>query len=187
MAIRAEVDEARGRVHADAIRGGRRSTVDPDDAGGRGAAGRLGDAARRPGPGAAGASWCGRTVGMTDSDFPSISVLNRASLDALGANGSGRPLAMERFRGNVWLDGLEPFGRVRPGRARDPDRRRGARRCASGSPAASRPRSIPRPASSDADTLGGARGRLGAPRLRGLCRGRRGRPRRGRATAAAVA
>ena len=45
---------------------------------------------------------------MTDSDFPSVSILNRASLAALGAR-LGKPLAMERFRGNVWLDGLEPF------------------------------------------------------------------------------
>ena len=54
---------------------------------------------------------------------------------------------MERFRGNVWLDGLAPFaefdlvGRdLRIGEAR-------ARACASGSPAARRPRSIPTPAS----------------------------------------
>jgi uncharacterized protein YcbX len=47
-------------------------------------------------------------VGMTDSAFPSISVLNRASLAALGER-LGKPLAMERFRGNVWLDGLQPF------------------------------------------------------------------------------
>jgi uncharacterized protein YcbX len=45
---------------------------------------------------------------MTDSAYPSISVLNRASLAALGGR-IGRPLAMERFRGNVWLDGLAPF------------------------------------------------------------------------------
>ena len=47
-------------------------------------------------------------VGMTDSDYPSISILNRASLAALGDR-LGRPLAMERFRGNLWLDGLAPF------------------------------------------------------------------------------
>ena len=54
---------------------------------------------------------------MTDSDFPSISILNRASLAALGER-LGLPLAMERFRGNVWLDGLAPLRRVRPGRPR---------------------------------------------------------------------
>ena len=45
---------------------------------------------------------------MTDSDFPSISILNRASLAALGER-LGMALAMERFRGNLWLDGLAPF------------------------------------------------------------------------------
>ena len=45
---------------------------------------------------------------MTDSDFPSISILNAASLAALGKR-LGQSLAMERFRGNVWLDGLAPF------------------------------------------------------------------------------
>ena len=47
-------------------------------------------------------------VGMTDSDFPSVSILGTASLAALSAR-AGRPLAQERFRGNLWLDGLEPF------------------------------------------------------------------------------
>lgn len=46
--------------------------------------------------------------GLTDSDFPSISLLSRASLDALSAR-LGQPLAMERFRGNVWVEGLAPF------------------------------------------------------------------------------
>ena len=50
----------------------------------------------------------GGGVGLTDSDFPSISVLNRASLGALEAR-IGKPLAMERFRGNIWIDGLEPW------------------------------------------------------------------------------
>jgi uncharacterized protein len=50
-------------------------------------------------------------VGMTDSDYPSISVLSRASLAALGDR-LGLPLAMERFRGNVWLDGLAPFAEL---------------------------------------------------------------------------
>jgi uncharacterized protein YcbX len=35
-------------------------------------------------------------------------VLNAASLAAL-ADRLGQPLAMERFRGNVWLEGLAPF------------------------------------------------------------------------------
>lgn len=45
---------------------------------------------------------------MTDSDWPSISILNSASLAALGAR-AGRVLAQERFRGNVWIEGPEPW------------------------------------------------------------------------------
>lgn len=47
-------------------------------------------------------------VGVTDSEFPSIALNSLASLEAL-AERVGKPLAMERFRGNVWLDGLAPF------------------------------------------------------------------------------
>jgi uncharacterized protein YcbX len=107
MAIRAEVDEVRGRIR---LTHPRRPAieVDPDD---------PADAARlvawvtplsnpnRPAP----AFIVKGEVGMTDSDFPSISVLNTASLAALGER-LGKSLAMERFRGNVWLDGLAPFG-----------------------------------------------------------------------------
>ena len=107
MAIRATTDEAGGRVtltHPDADP----ITVDPDDAG---------DAARLiawvlplSNPGRARPAYVVRAGrGMTDSDFPSISILNPASLAALGER-LGKPLAMERFRGNVWLDGLAPFG-----------------------------------------------------------------------------
>jgi len=46
--------------------------------------------------------------GMTDSAFASISILNRASLDAL-AKVAGKPVEMARFRGNIWLDGLEAW------------------------------------------------------------------------------
>jgi uncharacterized protein YcbX len=46
--------------------------------------------------------------GMTDSDFPSVSILNAASRRALSQR-IGRPLAQERFRGNVWLEGLAPW------------------------------------------------------------------------------
>jgi uncharacterized protein YcbX len=107
MAVRARVDEARGRVtltHPTQPS----ISVDPDDAA---------DAARliawvRPlaDPGRPAPAFVVRgRRGMTDSDFPSIAVLNLASLEALGAR-LGRPLAMERFRGNLWLDGLAPFG-----------------------------------------------------------------------------
>jgi uncharacterized protein YcbX len=107
MAIRARVDEAAGKV---TLTHPRRPeiTVDPD---------RAEDAARlvewvlplsdqrraRP------AFVVRARVGMTDSAWPSVSVLNLATLEALGAR-VGRRLAMERFRGNLWLEGLPPFG-----------------------------------------------------------------------------
>ena len=106
MAIRAAVDETSGRV---TLTHPRRAaiTVDPDD---------PADAARLvawvtplSNPGRAQPAFVLRaTRGMTDSAFPSISILNRAGLAALGER-LGKPLAMERFRGNVWLDGLAPF------------------------------------------------------------------------------
>lgn len=46
--------------------------------------------------------------GMTDSDFPSISLIGRASLDALSER-MGRAIEPERFRANIWMDGLSPF------------------------------------------------------------------------------
>jgi uncharacterized protein YcbX len=46
--------------------------------------------------------------GMTDSDFPSVSVLSEASLRALSGQ-MGKPLSPHRFRGNLWIDGAEPF------------------------------------------------------------------------------
>ncbi|WP_424927917.1 MOSC domain-containing protein [Amaricoccus tamworthensis] len=48
------------------------------------------------------------TRGMTDSKIRSVSILNNASLAAL-SKVAGRDLAQERFRGNIWLDGLEPW------------------------------------------------------------------------------
>jgi len=107
MAIRAGVDEAAGRV---TLTHPRREplTVDPDV---------PADADRllawvaplwdpdRPAP----ARVVRAGVAMTDSAFPSVAVLNRASLAALGER-LGMALAMERFRGNLWLDGLAPFG-----------------------------------------------------------------------------
>lgn len=107
MAIRAVVDEDAGRV---TLSHPRRPaiTLDPDVAE---------DAARLVAwlvplcdPARAHPAFVVRAGarGMTDSDYPSVSVLNRASLAALGAR-IGTPLAMERFRGNVWLDGLEAW------------------------------------------------------------------------------
>lgn len=42
--------------------------------------------------------------GMTDSDFPSVSILNAASLADLSAR-MGHDLSPHRFRGNLWLEG----------------------------------------------------------------------------------
>lgn len=107
MAIRAEVDAAAGRVR---LTHPRREpiSVDPDD---------PADAARLiawvtplTAPRRALPAFVVRgRVGMTDSPFPSIAILNRASLGALSER-LGMPLAEERFRGNVWLEGLGPFG-----------------------------------------------------------------------------
>ena len=46
--------------------------------------------------------------GMTDSEFPSVSILNRASLAELSAR-MGKDLSPHRFRGNLWLDGAAPW------------------------------------------------------------------------------
>ncbi len=45
---------------------------------------------------------------MTDTDFPSISLNNQASRRALSQH-VGQDLEMQRFRGNLWVDGLAPF------------------------------------------------------------------------------
>ncbi len=103
MAIRARVDEAAGTVtlthpQLEAI------TVNPD----------LPEDAERLVAWALSLAEEGRVKpafvvrpsrGMTDSGFPSIAILNRASLAAL-SDRAGQPLAMERFRGNIWLDDL---------------------------------------------------------------------------------
>ncbi len=46
--------------------------------------------------------------GLTDAPFPSVAVLNTASLRALSQR-LGQPLDQRRFRGNLWLDGLAPW------------------------------------------------------------------------------
>ncbi|PWR02017.1 molybdenum cofactor biosysynthesis protein [Meridianimarinicoccus roseus] len=46
--------------------------------------------------------------GMTDTPFPSISICSTASLAAL-SDAVGHPLSPDRFRANLWLDGLEPW------------------------------------------------------------------------------
>lgn len=107
MAIRAQVNEAAGTVtlshpRLDPL------TVDPD---------RPEDAARL-------VAWVqpisetsrarpafvakANGLGLTDSDFPSVSILSHASLAALETE-LGQSLAMERFRGNIWLTGFAPW------------------------------------------------------------------------------
>jgi len=46
--------------------------------------------------------------GMTDSDFPSVSILSLASLADLSGR-MGRDLSVDRWRGNLWLAGAEAF------------------------------------------------------------------------------
>lgn len=46
--------------------------------------------------------------GMTDSDFPSVSILSEASLRALSES-MDVTLSPDRFRGNLWIEGAEPF------------------------------------------------------------------------------
>lgn len=47
-------------------------------------------------------------VGLTDSPFPSVSILSLASLADLSRR-MGMQLSVDRWRGNLWLDGAEPF------------------------------------------------------------------------------
>lgn len=46
--------------------------------------------------------------GMTDSDYPSISIKSLASNADLG-RAMGMDLSMHRWRGNLWIEGLEPW------------------------------------------------------------------------------
>lgn len=46
--------------------------------------------------------------GMTDSPYPTISIMNVASHDAVQA-ALATPIEIERWRGNIWLDGLAPW------------------------------------------------------------------------------
>lgn len=46
--------------------------------------------------------------GITDTDFPSVSLINLASNTALGKL-MGQDLSPRRWRGNFWIEGLEAF------------------------------------------------------------------------------
>ena len=48
------------------------------------------------------------TQGMTDSDFPSISINSHATNNAIGEKLEYEPSPL-RWRGNLWIDGLEPW------------------------------------------------------------------------------
>jgi uncharacterized protein YcbX len=57
-----------------------------------------------------------RDVALTDTDYPSVSILSLASNRALG-QALGCDLSPLRWRGNLWLDGLDPWAeRTWPGR-----------------------------------------------------------------------
>ncbi|MGA0542086.1 MOSC domain-containing protein [Neotabrizicola sp. VNH66] len=49
---------------------------------------------------------------MTDSAYPSVSIKNLASNAALGAK-MKRDLSIHRWRGNLWLDGFQPWEEMR--------------------------------------------------------------------------
>lgn len=46
--------------------------------------------------------------GMTDTDYPSVSLINLASNEDLGRR-MGADLSPLRWRGNLWIDGLDPW------------------------------------------------------------------------------
>lgn len=46
--------------------------------------------------------------GMTDSPFPSVSIMNRASHAAV-EGALGAPLETQRWRANIWIDGFSPW------------------------------------------------------------------------------
>lgn len=46
--------------------------------------------------------------GMTDSEFPSITLCNLASHREVETR-IGKPLSIHRWRGNIWLDGIAPW------------------------------------------------------------------------------
>lgn len=107
MAIRAKTDETTGRItltHPDVAP----LTVNLDDPA---EATHLIDwVLQLSNPGRARPSHVVRAGGngLTDSRFASVAVLSRASLADLSTQ-IGRDLAEERFRGNIWLEGLAPW------------------------------------------------------------------------------
>lgn len=81
-------------------------TVRPDDEGDRIVAWAGGFIPDNRAPSARVVRGPGR--GFTDSDFPSITLCNASSHRAVEQR-VGRPLEPERWRGNIWFDGLAPW------------------------------------------------------------------------------
>lgn len=104
MAIEASFDEAAGRItlHHPELAD---LTVDPDQ---EGEAIIAWSAPLIPEGRAQSARVVRAERGMTDTDFPSISLNSHSSLRALGQK-AGAPLDPRRFRGNLWIDGLGPW------------------------------------------------------------------------------
>ncbi|MBN8631276.1 MAG: MOSC domain-containing protein [Rhodobacterales bacterium] len=106
MAVTASLDEAARRVTLDHPGAGA-ITVAPDDSA---------DHARLlawadpliPAGRARPAAVVRAGVAMTDSDFPSVSVLSLSSLADLSAR-MGLDLSIHRWRANLWLEGAEPW------------------------------------------------------------------------------
>jgi uncharacterized protein len=151
MAIRARTDAAAGRITLSHPEAGS-LVVDPDDP--DDAARLVAWVAPLSDPGRARPVRVVKAAdaGLTDSSFPSVAILNVASLAALSRE-TGVPLAQERFRGNIWLEDLEAWmefdtvGRdIRIGQARFAIRKRITRCMATAA--------NPETGRIDADTLG---------------------------------
>ena len=50
-------------------------------------------------------------MGLTDSEFPSVSILSNTSLADLSAK-MGQDLSPDRFRGNLWIDGAKAWAEL---------------------------------------------------------------------------
>ncbi len=106
MAVTARLDEAARRVTLAHPTAGE-ITVAPDETGDQARLLAWADPLIPPGR-ARPAAVVRAGVAMTDSDFPSVSVLSLASLAALSAK-MGMDLSIHRWRANLWLDGAEPW------------------------------------------------------------------------------
>ena len=106
MAVTARLDEAARRVTLAHPEAGE-ITVAPDEAADQTRLLAWADPLIPPGR-ARPASVVRAGVAMTDSDYPTVSVLSLASLRALSER-MGMDLSIHRWRANLWLDGAEPW------------------------------------------------------------------------------